>query len=476
MDHRPRPSFATLLFTPLSTLLSTLLALAALVVPASALGCPPGRGHHRGHEGDCQGNRVGDVRWEIRSSHPLMDWRGPGRVLVEVQVRADRLAAAKRRPIATAIVLDRSGSMRGSKWSDAAEAARAAIRRLEPGDIVSVVSYASDVRVDWPARRFERRDRDDLMRVIDRMQPTGSTYLEGGLRRAAEQLRDIKRGDRPTRILLVSDGNANVGVQSGDGLSRIARGYAADGIVTTTIGLGTDYNEDTMTAVADGGNGSYYYVRESERLAETFSTEIERMMATAARRVSVRVRPGAGVRVRRALGYVTEPFGDGGVEIPLGDLASGAERSVLLELELRCDRRGRQRLAGIELGFEDRDGEPRHDHADVDVDVVEDHRRVERERDQRVLGRYEEHKLAEEMKESAELVQRGKGEEARLRLQAASQRAREMAKRSGNKSLEQAADEAEERADAAPAASQQAAPAREHYKKSMKARAYHMAK
>lgn len=450
--------------------------LVALLAPGLAFACPPGHGRHRDHGGDCQGAQVGPLRWEVRSSHPLMNWRGPGRVLIEVKVRADRLRAAKRRPIAMAIVLDRSGSMRGSKWRDAAEAARAAIRRLEPGDIISIVSYASDVHVDWPARSFSPAQRDDLLRVIDRMEPTGSTYLEGGLRRAAEQLQRARRGDRPTRILLVSDGNANVGVQSGDGLSRIARRFAADGIVTTTIGLGLDYNEDTMTAVADGGNGSYYYVRDSERLADTFGTELERMMTTAARRVALRVRPSSGVRVREVLGYVSEPFGDGGVEIPLGDLASGAERSVLLSLELRCDRQGRQRLADLEIGFEDRSGETLHDHADVDVDVVDDPRRVERERDQEVLGRYEEHHLAEEMKQSAEMVKRGEGVQAQRRLRAASQRAKDFARRSGNKALSKAADEAEDQAEAAPAAAARPEPAREHYKKSMKARAYQMKK
>jgi Ca-activated chloride channel family protein len=458
------------------SLAAALIALVAL--PALAAACPPGRGDHRRPHAlpDCRGGRVGPVQWEVRSSHPAVHWRGSGRVLVEVRLRADRLPAAARQPIAVALVLDRSGSMQGRKWEDAAEAARAAIRRLEPGDIVTLVSYASDVSVDWPARVFERRHERELLAAIDRMRPTGSTYLEGGLRRGAEQLARAERGERPTRVLLVSDGNANVGVQSGEGLLRIARKLAADGVQTTTIGLGTDYNEDTMTAIADGGAGSYFYVRDAHRLGEAFGTELERMLTTAARQTRLRLQPAAGVRIAGVLGYAHEPTGDGGVEIPLGDLASDSERSVLVELEVRCDGRGRQRLASVELAFRDREGETRRGYADLDVEATDDPRRVERERDLGVLGRHEEHKLAEEMRASAERVRRGEGAAARQRLQAAAKRAREVARKSGSAGLGRAADEADRRAEAAPAAAQRPAQEREHYKKSLKARAYQMSK
>ena len=195
------------------------LALVATLVVAFASvvwACPPGRGTYRGGhaEPDCHGQRLGAVRWDVRSSHPAVAYDRGSRVLVEVRLRADKIRAAARRPVAVALVLDRSGSMRGRKWQDAVDAARAAVRRLERGDVLTIVSYATDVRVDWEARRYEPRDQDEILRIIDRMEPGGSTYLEGGLRRAAEQIGRYADGERPTRIVLVSDGNANVGVQS----------------------------------------------------------------------------------------------------------------------------------------------------------------------------------------------------------------------------------------------------------------------
>lgn len=457
---------------------TALCALVGILWAAGATACPPGHGRHfgKGASQDCDGQRLGPVSWSVRSSHPAVHMGGSARVLVEIKLHADRLPAGTRRPIAVAIVLDRSGSMQGRKWDDAAEAARSAIRRLRNGDIVSIVSYASDVRVDWPAQRFASEQRDDLLRVIGRMSPSGSTFLEGGLRKGAEQLAKFVDGVRPARVLLVSDGNANVGVQSGHGLAQVARRNAAGGIVTTTIGLGTDYNEDTMTAVADGGSGSYYYVRDSERLGDTFSKELERMMTTAARRIAVRIVPGPGVRVVDVLGYDGEAFGDGGMEIPLGELASDADRSLLVELEVHCSSRGRQRLAEVELELLDGEGERRRGRADVAVDATDDNDRVERERDLGVIGRHEEHKLAHEMRASAEMVSQGKGTEAKERLNRAAARAKQFAGRSGNKALSKSADEAQQQAQQAPAAAADAPAEREHTKKSMKARAYQMAK
>lgn len=453
------------------------LALVATLVVAFASvvwACPPGRGTYRGGhaEPDCHGQRLGAVRWDVRSSHPAVAYDRGSRVLVEVRLRADKIRAAARRPVAVALVLDRSGSMRGRKWQDAVDAARAAVRRLERGDVLTIVSYATDVRVDWEARRYEPRDQDEILRIIDRMEPGGSTYLEGGLRRAAEQIGRYADGERPTRIVLVSDGNANVGVQSPQGLQQIARNVGQQGVIVSTVGLGLDYNEDLMTALADGGSGSYYYVRDSDRLAETFRTELDRMMASAARRIAVRIQPAQGVHVLRVLGYPHESVGDGGIEVPLGELSSEGERSLLVELDVRCDARGRRRLATVELELYDVSGERLLGIADVDVDATDDMRRVESERDMEVVGRHEEHRLADEMRESAEMVSRGEGGAAQQRLRAAAQRAREVARKGGSKALAKAADEAESRAEAAPSAAAGPSDAREDYKKSMKAKAY----
>ncbi len=450
----------------------------ALAVSTVALACPPGRGHHRGPaiDPDCAGQRLGAVRWQVRASHPAVGYDQTARVLVEVRLRAERVRSGVRRPIGIAIVLDRSGSMRGSKWTDAVEAARAAVRRLERGDVVSLVSYANDVRVDWPAQRFNPDQRDALMRVLDRMEPTGATFLEGGLRRGAEELARHVDRERPLRVLLVSDGNANVGAQSGHALQQIARTFNRDGVMVSTIGLGVDYNEDLMTAVADGGSGSYHYIRDSERLGETFQSEIERMLAVAARRITARIQPIDGVRVTRVLGYPSEPLGDGGVEIPLGELASEGERSLLVELEVRCDRRGRRSLAHVELALLDAEGERLHGHADLDVEATDDPRRVERERDMEVVGRHEEYRLSSEMRESAEMVSRGQGAEAQQRLRAAAARAKDAAAKGGSKALADAAGEAERRAEQAPKAAAAPSSEREDFKKATKARAYEMDK
>ena len=458
-------------------------AFASLIVPlitVSVADAGPRATQYRGHgggytTGNCDGQRVGPLTWVVRTSHPLVPAGRRHVSHMEVLLRGHRLDRVRRRPLNVALVLDRSGSMRGRKMADAKEAARRMVRLLEPGDIVSLVSYSDTVSVDWPARRFTGRDEARLLRVIDRLRAGGSTFLEGGMRAGAEQVERYLDDRRVSRVVLVSDGNANVGVRSGRALENISRRIAANGIATTTVGLGLDYNEDTMTAIADGGSGNYYYVRESEALGGTFRDELRAMMATAARRLFVRIRPRLGTRVVAVHGFDAERDGDA-VIVPLPDLGETGERSLLLELSTPAHMHGAQRLADVELSFMDLNGRRYSASSRTAYEVVKNRRAVQKARDVAVLKRVEEMRIATALKDSAKLVEQGRGAEAQRRIQMAVDRAEKVQSRAKDKRLGSYLRAAKRRAKAAPAAARADRAARESYKKGMKAEAFGMAK
>jgi Ca-activated chloride channel family protein len=205
-----------------------------------------------------------------------------------------------RAPLNLALVLDRSGSMAGGKkMAFAREAAAFAVKQLLPTDWVSITHFDDVVEVVVPSG--PAADKPGLVRRIEQIQPRGSTDLHGGW---AEGGRQAEAGYVPgwiNRVLLLSDGLANVGVVDPNAIVAEARGLAARGVGTTTIGVGDDYNEDLMEAMAVAGDGRYYYIESPVQLADIFQTELQGLMATLGQKVSLGLEPMNGTAVSDVL-------------------------------------------------------------------------------------------------------------------------------------------------------------------------------
>ena len=205
-----------------------------------------------------------------------------------------------RPPLNLALVLDRSGSMsEGKKMAFAREAAAFAVRQLAPTDRVSVVLFDNEVEVLAPGGPAV--DKPGLVRRIERVQPRGSTDLHGGWAEGGRQAEAGLVAGGVNRVLLLSDGMANVGVVDPNTIAAEARGLAARGVGTTTLGVGHDYNEDLLEAMALAGDGHYYYIESPVQLVDIFQTELQGLMATLGQKVSLGLEPAAGVSVSDVL-------------------------------------------------------------------------------------------------------------------------------------------------------------------------------
>ena len=193
--------------------------------------------------------------------------RGPREVIVQVEVEGRKADDSRRAPMNLSIVLDRSGSMEGAKIEKARQAAAMAVDKLGDDDFFSLVTYDNETDLLIAPERIGGRDhREDLKARIHRIQPGGSTALHAGVVLGAKQVRRYFARERVNRVILLSDGIANVGPSSTSDLASLGRELRGDGIAVSTIGLGDDYNEDLMTALAEASNANYYYVKDAEKL------------------------------------------------------------------------------------------------------------------------------------------------------------------------------------------------------------------
>ncbi|MDY0060285.1 MAG: VWA domain-containing protein [Myxococcota bacterium] len=239
--------------------------------------------------------------------------------------------ARQERPLANvALVLDRSGSMMGEKLQRAKEAAKLAVERLRPDDVVAVVTYSDTVSVLVPATRAVAREA--ILDAIDSIGASGSTALFAGVSKGAEEVRRFYHPHRVNRIVLLSDGLANVGPSSPAALGSLGESLGREGIGVTTIGLGLDYNEDLMTQLAGRSEGNHFFAQTPEDLQRGFDLEFSIGLAVAMRDVRVAIRCAEGVRPVRLLSGTGDIVGQQ-VAVRLNQLYAGKEAVVLLELQ-----------------------------------------------------------------------------------------------------------------------------------------------
>jgi Ca-activated chloride channel homolog len=205
-----------------------------------------------------------------------------------------------RTPLNLALVLDRSGSMaEGKKMPFAREAAAFAVKQLLPTDRVSVSLFDDVVETIVPGGPVA--DKPGLVRRIELIEPRGSTDLHGGWAEGGRQAEAGLVSGGVNRVLLLSDGLANVGLVDPNTIAAEVRSLAVRGVGTTTMGVGDDYNEDLMEAMARAGDGNYYYIESPVQLVDIFQTEMQGLMATLGQKVSIGLDPKSGAAVADVL-------------------------------------------------------------------------------------------------------------------------------------------------------------------------------
>jgi len=294
---------------------------------------------------------AGPIHFDGRLDRGSVMVDGDGLVNVELVLAADADDAivAKRMPTDLLIVLDRSGSMRGAPITHALGAVRELILQLAPEDRFSLISYASGASTTIPLSHAGAEMRSSWLATLSSLEVNGGTNMASGLDLAAATIKGIERKGRVARVILLSDGHANEGDHSRDGLvTRAARAVRGE-YVLSAVGVGAGFDEGLMTALADAGTGSFYYVQRSDELGRMFASEFASARETVASGLEVSIRPQSGVQVVSAAGYPLE-HRDGVVRFRPGALFAGQERRVWLQMRLPVDSARTTDLEDVALG------------------------------------------------------------------------------------------------------------------------------
>ncbi len=276
-----------------------------------------------------------------------------------------------RAPVNVALVLDRSGSMSGARIRAAKDAAREAISRLSSDDYVSLVAYNHNVNVLRAAGRLGSHSNLDA--IISDLTANGTTALYAGVRTGADQVKRFQARDRVNRVILMSDGLANVGPSTPRELAELGRKLGSKGITVTTIGLGLSYNEDLMSRLALASDGNHAFAETPDDLAEVFDAEFGDTLSIAAQDLEIIIECFEGFTPKRILGRKADIDGQR-VRIKLNQIPGGSERYLVLELDGPTDRDvGAVDVADVKLRYYDFDSKERADErAPVRVNISKD--------------------------------------------------------------------------------------------------------
>ena len=250
-------------------------------------------------------------------------------ITVSAPTLPPELQSRPRPPLNLALVIDRSGSMSGSKLSYARKAARFLAGELTERDRLAIVTFDDEINVLVPSQPV----RDPLLFIsaINTIQAGGCTALFDGWLAGATQVAQQLDPTGLNRVLLLSDGQANEGLTDPAAIASKVEGLTQRGISTSAFGLGSGFDEDLMGAIAAAGDGTLAQIESPKQLADLYASELKGLATTLGRKVSLGIRTKGGAELVDVLNDL--PLTSAGNH-QLPNLRYGQELSVGMRLQL----------------------------------------------------------------------------------------------------------------------------------------------
>ena len=278
--------------------------------------------------------------------------------LLRVGVQGKRISPAERKPVHLTFLVDVSGSMGApDKLPLAKKSLKLLTNNLREGDTVALATYAG--RTAKILDPTGMQDRKKILRAIDRLGSGGGTGMSNGMELAYRlALKDFKR-DHVNRVIVLSDGDANIGPMSHEDILGRIRHYVEEGVTLSTIGLGMgNYKDTMMEQLANKGNGNYYYIDDFKAAQRVFESQMDGTLQVIAKDVKIQVEFDAdAIPEYRLIGYenrdiADEDFRDDTVDA--GEIGAGHTVTALYEVKL--NRRAKGKLATVRIRAKKPDG------------------------------------------------------------------------------------------------------------------------
>ena len=296
----------------------------------------------------------GTLKLEGRLGHSSLKATNPDETFVLLEVSGTDKGKGEAPPVALSLVIDRSGSMRGTRHQNALLAAAGAVERLHDGDTVSVVAFDTRTETIVPSTTINASSRQNILQSIRGIQLGGDTCIscgiEGGLIELAKS--SSPSGEIVKRMVVMSDGDTNNGIRDIPGFKSLAQRAMSQGINITTIGVDLDFNEKIMSAIAQSSNGRHYFVESDRDLARVFEAEASLLTDSVANEAVADIELGQGVEVVRVFDRTFTRSGSR-ISIPLGSIAKGEVKTVLVKVRLPKGDAGQLPIASAKLAYRD---------------------------------------------------------------------------------------------------------------------------
>ncbi len=257
--------------------------------------------------------------------------------LVKIGVHGRHIAAEQRQDAMLTFVIDVSGSMGAeNRLGLVQRSLRLLVNELRPTDRVAIVVYGSNARLALPPTNG--RERDVILNAIDRLEPEGATNAAAGLQMAYDVASQAYREGGINRLILCSDGVANVGVTDANGILSTVEKFARRNIALSTVGFGMgNFNDVLMEQLADKGNGAYAYVDTLEEARRIFVESLTGTLQTIAKDAKMQVEFNPQVVSRyRLLGYENRDVADQDFrndKVDAGEVGAGHSVTALYEIK-----------------------------------------------------------------------------------------------------------------------------------------------
>lgn len=273
----------------------------------------------------------GNVEFEWKLANPyLLQQDGLGDAYLDLRVTGKNLSGTERKPMNLVLVMDRSGSMADeNKLEQVKQAAVAIINQMNAKDRLALVIYDDVVQTILPSTIVENAGM--IRELLYALTPGGSTNLCGGLQQGFEEVRKNFRQDAVNRVILLSDGLANVGIIDPEQIAAVAKNIRERSISVSTMGVGIDYNENLMANIADNSGGNYYYISKDVNMADIFRREWNLMQNVVANNAVATIELAKSVEVADVAGFQWS-VENGKLLIQLPDIYSGETRRILVHL------------------------------------------------------------------------------------------------------------------------------------------------
>jgi len=273
-----------------------------------------------------------DFDFNARFDLPVCDTAGGRRHLILELRTPPRPEQASRQPLDLVFVIDASSSMAGDKLEAVKQALQQVGAGLRDDDSISLVSFASDVQVHLVAATAQHGHRALFVREVQALSPRGSTNLSGGWLAGVELALSQAGAGRRRALLLLSDGQANLGVLEAEQLSQLATETARRGVATTCVGVGADYSTVQLGAIADASGGRFHHADTPEAIVAVLTGELGELAEVAAEQLELQLVVPQGFGVQVLVGAPTS-HSDGVHRVQTGTAYCGMTRTLVVAID-----------------------------------------------------------------------------------------------------------------------------------------------